>query len=272
MILDQIIEHKKEEVKAAQRVVPIEILEEKCLIAGPSRPFSANLKNHGKVSLIAEIKKASPSKGIIRHGPFLPSVIAGIYEESGASAISVLTDQKYFQGSNEYLVEAKKSTSLPVLRKDFVVDAYQIYEAKSIGADAVLLIMSALPVLQAEEFLKLSAELGLEALVEVHTEKELEQALKIGAKIIGINNRNLHDFKTDLRTTVHLSKMINDEDVTIVSESGINNRTDVELLLKSGIHAMLVGEAIMREEDIKGKILELQGERYENKNMRYKRS
>lgn len=256
MVLEQILAYKKQEVENDQWNLPLEILKRK-MPEHQARPFAEGLRKPGEIRLIAEIKKASPSKGLIRKDGFDPALIAETYETAGAAAISVLTDEKFFQGSRENLILARNSCQLPILRKDFIVDAYQIYQAKYIGADAILLIMAALTDRNAKAFFETASALELDVLVEVHTEEELERALHIGAKLIGINNRDLKTFKTDIGTTVKLRKMITDPEITVVSESGINHPADVQLLAENHIHAMLVGESIMREVDMKSKINEL---------------
>lgn len=207
--------------------------------------------------MIAEVKKASPSKGLIRPD-FEPVTIAKTYESAGASAISVLTDEKYFQGSIEYLKSIRQAVDLPLLRKDFVIDAYQIYEARAAGADAILLIVAALSREQLVEFGGLARELGMGALIEVHTAEELDVALSTDEPIIGINNRNLQTFETTLDTTIELASRI-PSDRVIVSESGIFTRADVERLTAAGVDAILVGESLMREPDPGVKVRELLG-------------
>ncbi|PKM44582.1 MAG: indole-3-glycerol phosphate synthase TrpC [Firmicutes bacterium HGW-Firmicutes-8] len=243
MILDRIIAQKKIEVEKNRK---------------KSRSLAASLRKPGEVALIAEIKKASPSKGLIRED-FDPGEIARIYSTSGASAISVLTDKEFFQGSPEYLSTARSVSKLPLLRKDFIIDPYQIYEARLLGADAILLIMAVLTDREAGEFQGIAAGLGMDCLVEVHTADELKRALALDAQIIGINNRNLQTFKTELETTFRLREMISDPNITVVSESGINTRDDVLKLKEHDVHAMLVGEALMRESDIAKKVAELLG-------------
>lgn len=257
MILDRIVAHKKKEVEESKSRVPLSKLAE---IAGDRhiRPFASALRDAEGVSLIAEVKKASPSKGLIRED-FNPAEIAKIYSEAGAAAISVLTDREFFKGDPEYLRIVSSITSVPVLRKDFVIDSYQIFEARAWGADAVLLIMAILTDTEAGQFLNIAKDLGLECLVEVHSEEELGRALDIGVEVIGINNRNLQTFRTDLETTFRLREKIIDPRIVVISESGINTRDDVERLAQHGIHAMLVGEALMREADIAQKVSELIG-------------
>ena len=265
MILDRIVAQKRMEVAASKTAVNVEKLQKKCLeILGhkdDSSVFSDALRKTGEVALIAEIKKASPSKGLIRPD-FNPREIARVYTSCGASAISVLTDKEFFQGDPDYLRQAGEVSPLPLLRKEFVIDEYQVFEAKILGAQAVLLIMAILTDAQVSRFHSLAAELGLECLVEVHTAEELKRALDLGVSIIGINNRDLHTFKTDLNTSFRLRQMIPENNVILVSESGINTRDDVIRLQQNGIDAMLVGEALMRENDIGRKIYELLGKNY----------
>jgi len=266
VILDRIVAKKKIELDELKRLVPFAEIKVKCGLLNENGTgsycretgFASGLRKDGEVALIAEIKKASPSKGLIRSS-FDHREIARTYTASGASAISVLTDRDFFQGSPDYLSDVRKTTDLPLLRKDFIIDPYQLFEAKLLGADAVLLIMAILSDGQAAELIEYAGFLGVECLVEVHTEDELERALGLEVKLIGINNRNLQTFKTDLETTFRLRNMINDNTVTVVSESGIYTREDVLRLKEHGVHAMLVGEALMRENDIAVKIRQLLG-------------
>ena len=216
--------------------------------------FRGALTGEG-VALIAEIKKASPSRGLIRDD-FEPADIAATYAGSGASALSVLTDEAYFQGSDAHLQAARAAAGLPVLRKDFTVDQYQLHEARVIGADAVLLIVALMDGGQLEDFLGIGRELGLSVLVEVHSLEEVQRALAVGADLIGVNNRDLKTFTTTLETTFELLPGIGGGAVT-VSESGINSRADVEAVGEAGVDAVLVGEALMREPDIGAKVGEL---------------
>ncbi len=257
MILDRIVAHKKKEVEENKARVPLSKLKD-IVREREARSFAKVLRDTEGVSLIAEIKKASPSKGLIR-ADFNPAEIARIYSEAGAKAISILTDQEFFMGEPEYLRIVSSITHLPVLRKDFIIDSYQLYEANVWGADAVLLIMAILSDTEFKELFNIAENLGLECLVEVHTEEELGRALSLGAEIIGINNRDLQTFKTSLETTFQLKEKITDPRIVIVSESGINTRDDVTRLRHHGIHAMLVGEALMRENDIARKVSELIG-------------
>jgi len=210
-----------------------------------------------KPRIIAEIKKASPSAGLIR-ADFDPVAIARIYERHGAAAISVLTDQKFFQGELQFLTAVRAQVQAPLLRKDFVVDPYQVYEARCYGADAVLLIAAALDVPQLVDLAALSRELGLEPLVEVHTAAELEKAFECSGRMIGINNRDLHTFRTDVGTTLELLQHI-PADYVVVSESGLQDHATIARLAAHGVAAFLIGESLMREADIGAKLAELRG-------------
>ena len=201
----------------------------------------------GKAGVITEIKKASPSKGILREN-FMPAEIARSYEKHGAACLSVLTDVDYFQGSNAYLQQARAACSIPVLRKDFTIDPYQVYEARAIGADAILLIVACLELNQMKELEACAHELGLDVLVEVHNAPELEQALELKTPLLGINNRNLKTFDVTLQTTLSLLSMV-PGDKTLVTESGILSRADVQLMRENQVNAFLVGEAFMRAAD-----------------------
>lgn len=258
MFLEKILAVKREEIKIDQQREPLKNLEEKIMNLPSTRSLSQALQKERKISLIAEVKKASPSKGVIR-ADFQPVQIAQIYESSGANALSVLTDQEFFQGSLTYLEEIKKVVGLPLLRKDFILDEYQVYQARAYGADAILLIAAALEKSRLEELLALASQLQLECLVEVHDQQELELVLETRTQIIGINNRNLHTFQTDLQTTRELVNLIPQEKI-VVSESGINSREEVESLAKAGVKAVLVGESLMRSLDIASKVQELMGD------------
>jgi len=224
-----------------------------------ARPFGEAIKRREgeKIHVIAEIKKASPSKGLIR-ADFDPIEIAGIYRDMGASAISVLTEEDFFQGRLEYIRQVKDAVELPVLRKDFIIDEYQIYEARASGADAVLLIAVILSRGQADDYLHMAEELGMSVLFEVHNYRELDMALLIDAPVIGINNRNLDTLEIDLNTTVELLKDI-PEGKIIVTESGVSSREDVEFFERSRVDAVLIGTALMREKDMAMKYEELFG-------------
>ncbi|MHB8137941.1 MAG: indole-3-glycerol phosphate synthase TrpC [Smithellaceae bacterium] len=255
MILDQIIETKKEEVAALKSTSTLPALRD--IIAGlsPCRDFSGAIS--GKAcSIIAEVKCASPSRGRLVEN-FDPVKIAVIYEQNGAAAISVLTDEKYFSGRKDYLPQIRREVQIPVLRKDFIIDPIQIYETRAIGADAVLLIVRVLGDRLAE-FIHLSKESGLSPLVEVHTQDELDVALAAGADIIGINNRNLDTFVTDINTSRILKQGI-PPGITVVAESAIKTRSDIEYLMEADIHAFLIGEGLVVAPDIGRKLRSLLG-------------
>jgi indole-3-glycerol phosphate synthase len=259
-VLDKIVEEKKREVaKLPARIIAAGDLRDAMLEHGERRDFLAALRKpkHGDIALIAEVKKASPSAGIICKD-FNPIKIAKEYEAAGASCLSVLTDEKFFQGSLDYLRQIRDAMKLPLLRKDFIIDERQILEAIEWGADAILLIVAILSDEQLQKFHSLAIEAGLAVLVEVHDEAELARALKIGAKLIGVNNRDLKTFKVDLAVTEKLAKKIGDEQI-LVAESGIHSRADVERLRKCGAKAILVGESLMKNGDIKTKVRELIG-------------
>jgi indole-3-glycerol phosphate synthase len=257
MILDQIVADNRQELEDRKRITPLEDLKKMALAQPPPLDFASALRGEG-VQLIAEVKKASPSKSVIRHD-FDPAKIARIYAENGASAISVLTETKYFQGNLDYLEDVRKvlgNTKLPLLRKDFIHDPYQVYESRAYGADALLLIVAILTPHKLAELLGLSHRLGMRCLVEVHDEAELETALKGGARIIGINNRDLKTFITDLTTTQRLRPLIPPDRIA-VSESGIKTRSDMEKMKQWGVDAVLIGEAFMSAPDIAAKMKEL---------------
>jgi indole-3-glycerol phosphate synthase len=257
MILDEILANKKEELAETKRRTPFADIKAKALDAAPVRGFGKSISSDGEIRLIAELKKASPSQGIIRED-FNPITIAGIYEESGASCLSVLTEKKYFQGSLVYLDQIRQTVKLPLLRKDFIIDEYQIFEARTAGADAILLISACLEKHRMEDYLGTAKQLDLDVLVESHTYKEIDKALLSGAMIVGINNRDLATFKVNLQTTLDLLKDIPDDRI-VVSESGISTRADVVALQRAGVDAILVGESLMRENDIGKKVKELLG-------------
>lgn len=254
MILDQIAAHKVNEVEDRKRRSPVGELRARLKDMEPVRDFASALRS-GRPSIIAEVKKASPSKGIIRSN-FKPVEIARTYQENGASAVSVLTDERFFHGHLSYLAAIKRSVTLPVLRKDFIIDEYQLVEARSVGADAVLLIVALLELPKLKHLYEEARELGLYVLTEVHDERELETAVAAGVDIIGVNNRDLKTFKTDIGTTFRLRGLM-PEDKIRVSESGINTREDIHKLVEAGIDAALIGEALMRETDIGSKLREL---------------
>ncbi len=249
-ILDTILEHKHGEVAVRRVRIPAAEMERRAQDVPPPRNFLAALRRprRGKVALIAEIKKASPSAGIIR-ADFYPAEIARAYADGGADCLSVLTDERFFQGSDTYLAQARNSVNLPVLRKDFVVNDYQITEARVLGADAILLIVSALSPAQIADYADRASSLGMAALIEVHTEPEMHTALAANADLIGINNRSLSTFTTDLGTTARLAVLVPPH-ITLVAESGIKTRADVGTVQQAGAHAILVGETLMRAPNI----------------------
>ncbi|MGQ9520030.1 MAG: indole-3-glycerol phosphate synthase TrpC [Candidatus Fervidibacter sp.] len=258
-ILQKILEVKRTEVEGRKKRTLVNSLLQQLCQAPPIRPFGAKLKRKDDepIRLIAELKKASPSKGVFR-SDFDAQKILSAYEKSPASAISILTDEHFFQGSLGYLTIARELTTKPLLCKDFIIDAYQIYEARVHGADAVLLIVSALNDSELKDLCALARELGMDSLVEVHMEAELERALSVGSNIIGINNRNLQNFEVDLMTTLRLRRLI-PENCVVVSESGIEVREQVKQLEDAGIDAVLVGETLIRSADPVEKAKELLG-------------
>lgn len=255
MILDRILANKYIEVAQRRIDVPIERLREQAVAQTPPRDFIDALKQAGRPALIAECKKASPSKGLLRP-EYDPAQLARTYATHGAAALSVLTDEKFFQGALNDLSAAREAAGLPALRKDFIVDGYQVYEARAAGADAVLLIVAALRLDQLQELQQLINELGMTALVEVHDEAEVETALRIAPKLMGVNNRNLHDFSIDLQTTARLRKNIPAE-IALVAESGIHTADDVTRVRDMGVDAILVGEALVTVSDVGAKVREL---------------
>jgi len=249
-ILQKILMRKAEEVAGRSTALPLRELSQRAATASAPRGFTAAIEakiRRGEAAVIAEIKKASPSQGVIR-ADFRPAEIAQSYERAGAACLSVLTDRDFFQGDDSHLQQARAAALLPVLRKDFIIDAYQVYEARVLGADCILLIAAALDDAQLQEFTGLAAHLGMDVLVEVHDADELELALALDTPLIGINNRNLRTFETTLSTTLDLLDNI-PHDRTVVTESGIHTPQDVALLRARGVHAFLVGEAFMRAPD-----------------------
>ena len=258
-ILARILDSKRQEVARARQAVPLDTLRREAESQPPTRDFWGALQGYdGRgTRIIAEIKKASPSAGVIR-ADFDPLAIADTYARHGAAAISVLTDNPFFQGDLAVLQAVRQQVALPLLRKDFILDAYQLYEARRHGADAALLIASALDVPVLADLASLSRELGLEPFVEVHTAAELEKALSCDCRLIGINNRDLHTFHTDVATTLDLLPRVPCGH-RVVSESGIRDRATVERLEAGGVAAFLVGESLMREPDIGAKLDQLRG-------------
>ena len=259
-ILQKILARKTEEIAERQQRRSLRELRRQTANLPAPRPFKDQLTRTiaaGRAAVIAEIKRASPSKGLLRD-PFEPAAIAQSYAAAGAACLSVLTDRDFFQGHEDYLREARAACDLPTLRKDFIVDPYQVHEARLIGADCILLIVAALDDATLGELARLAAELGLDVLVEVHDAEELERALVTGATLIGINNRNLRTFETRLDTTLNLLSQM-PKDRTVVTESGIHTPADVALMRENGVHAFLVGEAFMRAPDPGAKLAELFG-------------
>lgn len=248
MYLDKIIDYKRQELEAVRRKVSLKDVRAMAENTEPARDFVGGLKSpKGGISIIAEVKKASPSAGVIRPD-FDPIRIAATYEENGAACLSVLTDEHFFQGSLKYLEEIRARVKIPLLRKDFTLDAYHTYEARAHGADAVLLIVRVLEDAQIKDYTALAKDLGMAALVEVHDEREMERAKKAGATLIGVNNRNLDTFQVDLETSVRLSK-IAPEKATLVAESGISTSEHIRKLYDAGLYAFLIGESLMKDPD-----------------------
>lgn len=258
-VLNEIAQHKKKEVELAKRQKPLSSLHEENRKAQPPRDFVASIKKT-KPAIIAELKKASPSKGLIR-ADFDVEAIAKIYEQHGACCLSVLTDQHFFQGDPSYLALAKKQVSIPVLRKDFIIDSYQIHESRALGADCILLIVALLDDAQLHDYCTLAQELNLSVLVESHTLQEFERALTLPTPLMGVNNRSLHTFNTQLQTTIDLVNYL-PPDKILVTESGINTREDIQLMQHHGIQAFLIGESLMRAPNIGKKLHELARERH----------
>ena len=255
-VLEQILCSKRDEVAQRQQACPIQALQARAASVAPARDMCAALRAPG-VSLIAEVKRTSPSKGLLcPQASFDPAMLARIYQANGAAAISVLTDGPFFQGSLEHLRMVRDTVELPVLRKDFMLDAYQVYEARAAGADALLLIVAALSDRMLESLYGLSKELGMEALIEVHDSAEMERALRIGPRLIGINNRNLATFQVDLETTARLRPLV-PEGIIVVAESGIHGPADVRRMAEIGVDAVLVGEALVTAPDVGQKAREL---------------
>lgn len=256
-ILDKLADYARERVETEKKVVPLDALKSRATALPKGNfEFENALKKDG-ISFICECKKASPSKGVIAEDfPYLK--IAKDYESAGADCISVLTEPKWFLGSGKYLKEIAETVSVPCIRKDFVVDEYMIYEAKLLGAKAVLLICSILTAQQIKEYIAVCDSLGMSALVEAHDAEEVRMAVDCGARIIGVNNRNLKDFSVDTGNSRQLRELV-PEDVIFVSESGVQSAEDIALLRDAGVDAVLIGEALMRAEDKSAKLAELRG-------------
>ena len=250
-VLAKICADKREAVAARKASKPLASLEAELKEASPPRGFHAALSRRageGRVALICEIKKASPSKGLIRED-FEPATLARAYAEGGASCLSVLTDEPYFQGHDDYLKQARAAVDLPVLRKDFMLEPYQIVESRTLGADCILLIMAALTDAQATELEATALDLGMDVLIEAHDAEELERALRLRSPLVGINNRNLKTLQVDLATTLELAKDF-PADRLLVGESGIYSPADIAKLRQAGAQAFLIGESLMRQDDV----------------------
>jgi indole-3-glycerol phosphate synthase len=259
-ILEKILQRKREEITERSAKTPLEDMTALAEDASPVRGFIASIENKindDRAAVIAEIKKASPSKGLLR-GNFNPAEIAQSYAKHGAACLSILTDADFFQGCEEYLQQARAACSLPVIRKDFIIDPYQVVEARAINADCILLIVAALDDATLRQLLAQAHELNMDVLMEVHDREEMQRALNTDARLIGINNRNLRSFATSLDTTLDMLDMV-PEDRILVTESGIHAVADVKLMRDNGVHSFLVGEAFMRADEPGEKLAELFG-------------
>ncbi len=257
-ILKKIIHRKEEEITERKANVSLTEMEKRSQSASPVRGFVAAIKNRinaGQAAVIAEIKKASPSKGVMRED-FHPAEIAKSYEKGGAACLSVLTDVDFFQGHDDYLQQARSACKLPVLRKDFMIDPYQVFEARALAADCILLIAAVLEDAQMKELAELASRLEMDVLIEVHDGEELERVLPLDLPLVGINNRNLRTFETSLQTSLELLSMIPDKRI-VVTESGIHTTDDVDLMRNNNINTFLVGEAFMKADEPGEKLREL---------------
>ena len=254
-VLREILDHKRAELERAKSARPLEQLERQLSDAPPVRSFTAALAARSPMALIAEVKRASPSAGLIRRD-FNPAEVASAYERGGAACISVLTDEKFFQGSLDDLVNVRHAVSVPVLRKDFLIDRYQVLEARAAGADCVLLIAECLDHCRLRELYFFASELGMEALVEIHDAENLDRVLELEPALVGINNRNLRTFVTDLEHTLNIAPRVAAQAI-LISESGIRSGEDVARLQAAGVRAILVGETLMRAADVGVVIAEL---------------
>ena len=249
-ILKKILQRKQQEIAERSKRLPINLLQQLAENAEPVRGFVEAIERKlaaGQSAVIAEVKKASPSKGVLRED-FRPAEIALSYENGGAASLSVLTDKDFFQGHEDYLKQARTACQLPVIRKDFIIDPYQVFEARAIGADCILLIVAALDDDQLEQLSQLAIQLDMDVLVEVHNEEELHRALVLNLPLIGINNRDLHTFETSLETTIKLLNFIPDETI-VITESGILGKEDITFMREHGVNGFLVGEAFMRADE-----------------------
>ena len=257
MLLEQIVSNKKREVASLEASRPLGIITSALGKIEKPRSFKQNLQGSGALKIIAEVKRASPVKGLLC-SDFDPVRLARAYQRGGAGAISVITENKYFKGDPTYISQVKKYTELPILRKDFILNEYQVFESRVLNADAVLLIVSILDQYMLRRLVNLAADLGMAALVEVHNKEELKQAIDAGAEVVGINNRNLKTFSVTLSTTIELAGDI-PKDTLVVSESGITSREDILLLEQAGVDAALVGENLVRSKDPSARLKELKG-------------
>ena len=257
MLLEQIVSNKKREVASLEASRPLGIITSALGKIEKPRSFKQNLQGSGALKIIAEVKRASPVKGLLC-SDFDPVRLARAYQRGGAGAISVITENKYFKGDPTYISQVKKYTELPILRKDFILNEYQVFESRVLNADAVLLIVSILDQYMLRRLVNLAADLGMAALVEVHNKEELKQAIDAGAEVVGINNRNLKTFSVTLSTTLELAGDI-PKDTLVVSESGITSREDILLLEQAGVDAALVGENLVRSKDPSARLKELKG-------------
>jgi indole-3-glycerol phosphate synthase len=253
-ILKKIVEEKRREVQVCKEQAPISLMSKDLEVRSFAEAIEKKCRTN-QPAVIAEIKKASPSKGVIREN-FEPALIARSYENAGAACLSVLTDVSFFMGSDQYLIDARAEVSLPVLRKDFIIDPYQIHEARNIGADCILLIASILSLDELVSFHSLAESMGMDALIEVHDARELEMALEVSPGLLGINNRNLRTFEVDLQVTLDLLKNVPKESL-VITESGIRTNQDVAMMMDNEVFGFLVGEAFMREDDPGLKLREL---------------
>jgi len=256
-LLSTIIERTKYRIQIRKNKLPLETIQEKIPTLPPSRDFAAVLNDKQNINLICEVKKASPSKGLILKD-YDPVKITKIYEEAGAKAISVLTESDFFLGSLKDLREVKNAVKLPVLRKDFIIDPYQIYESRYFGADCILLIVRLLEKNELKDFIKLAKDLKLDCLVEIHNKHDLKKALDCEAEIIGINNRNLDSLNINIKTSISLFSLVPSQK-KVISESGIKGKKEIDILRNSGINSFLIGESLLTSPNIKDKIKELSG-------------
>jgi len=257
-ILQKILARKVEENNERSKTVPLEELVKRCETASKPRGFIQSMRNKiaaGDAAVIAEIKKASPSKGVMREN-FVPAEIAKSYADNGAACLSILTDEDYFQGCTDYLIEARAACELPVIRKDFIIDPYQVYEARAMGADCILLIVAALDDASLHGLLAQANQLGMDVLMEVHDEDEMRRALETDCELIGVNNRNLRTFETSLDTTLRMQTMV-PANRLLVTESGIHTKDDVTMMRENQVNAFLVGEAFMKVDEPGEKLAEL---------------